>query len=156
MAEDVVRLLDHLKIRKAYFVGYSMGGMIVLKLAATHPERMEYGIVGGMGWLPKGPIVSPRTPTGRQGRSEAIRSCIAAFPDLGTTQEELKAIKVPLEIIIGADDDLLQRRVKPFEAIRPDVPVTIIPGANHLNCSFNSEFKQKIKDSLDKQTKEKK
>ena len=32
MVEDVVRLLDELKITKAHVVGYSMGGMITAKL----------------------------------------------------------------------------------------------------------------------------
>src|SRR5262245_64521390 len=32
MADDVIRLLDHLKIEKAHIVGYSMGGMIAMKV----------------------------------------------------------------------------------------------------------------------------
>src|SRR6266446_970237 len=39
MVEDAVRLLDHLKIKKAHVVGYSMGGMIALKLAVVHSDR---------------------------------------------------------------------------------------------------------------------
>ena len=38
-ADDVVRLLDHLKIKQAHLVGYSMGGMITLNVAARHPDR---------------------------------------------------------------------------------------------------------------------
>src|SRR5262249_15877802 len=40
MAEDVVRLLDHLKLPKAHLVGYSMGAIVAAKVAATHPERV--------------------------------------------------------------------------------------------------------------------
>lgn len=40
MVDDVVRLLDHLGIRKAHVVGYSMGGSIALKLLETHPQRL--------------------------------------------------------------------------------------------------------------------
>lgn len=47
MAEDVVRLLDHLKIKKAHLIGYSMGAFIVGKVAATHPERAISLIYGG-------------------------------------------------------------------------------------------------------------
>jgi pimeloyl-ACP methyl ester carboxylesterase len=47
MVEDVVRLLDHLKIRKAHVVGYSMGAWITLKLVATHPERVKTATLGG-------------------------------------------------------------------------------------------------------------
>ncbi|HOC70545.1 MAG TPA: alpha/beta fold hydrolase [Candidatus Hydrogenedentes bacterium] len=51
MAEDVVRLLDHLHIDKAHIIGYSMGGFITLKLAVLHPERLLSAAACGAGWL---------------------------------------------------------------------------------------------------------
>jgi pimeloyl-ACP methyl ester carboxylesterase len=47
MAADVVRLLDHLKIKKAHLIGYSMGAFIAGKVAATHPQRVLSVIYGG-------------------------------------------------------------------------------------------------------------
>jgi len=47
MAADVVRLLDHLKIKKAHLIGYSMGAFIAGKVAATHPERVLSVVYGG-------------------------------------------------------------------------------------------------------------
>ncbi len=47
MAADVVRLLDHLKLKKAHLVGYSMGAFIAGKVAATHPNRVLSVIYGG-------------------------------------------------------------------------------------------------------------
>ena len=47
MAEDVVRLLDHLKIAKAHLVGYSSGAFIAGKVAATHPERVLSVVYAG-------------------------------------------------------------------------------------------------------------
>jgi pimeloyl-ACP methyl ester carboxylesterase len=47
MAEDVVRLLDHLKIPKAHLVGYSMGSLIAGRVAAMHPERVLSVTFGG-------------------------------------------------------------------------------------------------------------
>lgn len=47
LAEDVVRLLDHLKIKKAHVIGYSMGAFIAGKVAATHPERVLSVVYGG-------------------------------------------------------------------------------------------------------------
>ena len=41
MAEDVVRLLDHLKIEKAVILGFSDGANTALEFAADHPERAE-------------------------------------------------------------------------------------------------------------------
>ena len=40
MAEDMVRLLDHLKIQRAHFVGHSMGALIASAIAARHPDRI--------------------------------------------------------------------------------------------------------------------
>ena len=53
LVEDVVRLMDHLKIKKAHIVGYSMGGIIAAKLAAKYPDRVLSAVLGGMGWLRK-------------------------------------------------------------------------------------------------------
>jgi pimeloyl-ACP methyl ester carboxylesterase len=39
--------LDHLDIQRAHIVGYSMGGVIVVKLLASHPERFLTATVGG-------------------------------------------------------------------------------------------------------------
>ncbi len=50
MVEDVVRLMDHLGIERAHVVGYSLGGVITLKLASEHPERLLSASVLGAGW----------------------------------------------------------------------------------------------------------
>jgi pimeloyl-ACP methyl ester carboxylesterase len=49
MADDIVRLLDHLKIKKAHVVGYSMGASIAGKLLASHPDRLLSVTFGGGG-----------------------------------------------------------------------------------------------------------
>lgn len=51
---DVLRLMDHLGIRQAYVVGYSMGGRIALKLLTEHPDRVRAAVLGGSGWVPPG------------------------------------------------------------------------------------------------------
>jgi len=48
-AEDVVELMDHLKIKKAHFHAYSMGGAIVARLLTMIPERMITAAFGGSG-----------------------------------------------------------------------------------------------------------
>lgn len=50
MAKDVIRLMDHLKIPKAYIMGYSMGGFTTLKLVTMYPERIIKAVVGGAGF----------------------------------------------------------------------------------------------------------
>jgi len=55
MVEDVVRLLDHLGVERAHVFGYSMGGLITLKLATTHPDRLLSAVAGGYGWPESSP-----------------------------------------------------------------------------------------------------
>jgi len=50
MVDDVVRLMDHLKLEKAHVVGYSMGGFMTGYLVAKHPERVISATLGGAGW----------------------------------------------------------------------------------------------------------
>lgn len=40
-AEDQAALLDHLGIERAYVGGLSMGGMVALQFAVTHPDRVR-------------------------------------------------------------------------------------------------------------------
>lgn len=47
MAKDVVRLMDHLGLRKAHVVGYSMGGGIVMKVMVDYPDRTLSVVSGG-------------------------------------------------------------------------------------------------------------
>ena len=48
-AEDVIELMDHLKIDKAHIHGYSMGGGITGRLLASHPDRFITAGFGGSG-----------------------------------------------------------------------------------------------------------
>jgi pimeloyl-ACP methyl ester carboxylesterase len=40
MADDAVKLMDHLEFEKAHILGLSMGGMIAQELAINYPERV--------------------------------------------------------------------------------------------------------------------
>jgi pimeloyl-ACP methyl ester carboxylesterase len=53
MVEDVIRLLDHLKIEKAHIVGYSMGGFMTGYLISKYPDRVLSATLGGAGWSQK-------------------------------------------------------------------------------------------------------
>jgi pimeloyl-ACP methyl ester carboxylesterase len=57
MATDIVRLLDHLRVKKAHIVGYSMGAHITALLLTTHPDRFLTATLGGAAghfhWTPE-------------------------------------------------------------------------------------------------------
>ena len=47
LGADVIRLLDHLGIKNAHAVGYSLGGIILAKVLTTRPERFRSVVLGG-------------------------------------------------------------------------------------------------------------
>jgi pimeloyl-ACP methyl ester carboxylesterase len=153
MAEDVVRLLDHLKIEKAHVAGYSMGGMIAMKLMTRHPDRIRSAAICGMGLLRKGGVLQDlwaKLPQ-REG-TQTPSACVRSLGELAVTEDEVKAISVPVAIFIGDRDPVKALYVAPLERVRPDWPVTVIEGAGHLNCIMKPQFKEELKKWLDRQT----
>ena len=47
LSNDIVEVLDHLKIEKSHFVGISLGTILIRQLAEKHPQRVESMIMGG-------------------------------------------------------------------------------------------------------------
>ena len=74
MAEDVARLLDHLKIPKAHLVGYSMGSLIAGRVAAMHPERVLSVTFGG------GAAIIPIEPKAQEAFARGIEDGTGLIP----------------------------------------------------------------------------
>jgi pimeloyl-ACP methyl ester carboxylesterase len=152
MAEDIVRLLDHLKIKKAHLVGYSMGGMITMKIMTRHPDRVKSALLGGMGWLRDGSTLQNIWGRARERDGSVPPSvCIRSLGALAVTEQEVKAINIPTAVIVGENDHIRRLYVEPLERIHPDWPVTIVPTAGHLSCIMLPEFKVGIQKWLDEQ-----
>ncbi|MFX1312200.1 MAG: alpha/beta fold hydrolase [Promethearchaeota archaeon] len=47
MTDDIIKLLEHLKIEKANFLGYSMGSQLTLTILLSKPQLMKCAILGG-------------------------------------------------------------------------------------------------------------
>ncbi len=47
IAEDVLEVLDHLKIKTSHFIGISLGTIVIRQLAEVHPDRVKSMIMGG-------------------------------------------------------------------------------------------------------------
>ncbi len=149
MAEDVVRLMDHLKIQKAQVVGYSLGGMLTMKLLTLHPERVRSAVLGGMGWLREGSALQRvwRMLPG-SGRSSVPPACAHGAAQLAVTEEQVRAVQAPVTIIVGERDPCRRLYVVPLQRIRPDWPVRVVPGAGHVNCIVKPEFKDDLEKAL--------
>jgi pimeloyl-ACP methyl ester carboxylesterase len=47
VANDILHVLDHLKIQQSHFVGISLGTILIRNLAEMHPNRVRSMIMGG-------------------------------------------------------------------------------------------------------------
>jgi pimeloyl-ACP methyl ester carboxylesterase len=156
LVEDVVRLLDHLKIEKAHIVGYSMGGIIAGNFIVKHPDRVLSGTLGGMGWVKKGALgewgfaqIGKNDPN-----ADALAICGRSLGKLALTEDEIKSIKLPVMVLVGDKDDLIKRLyLEPLKSVRKDWPVTEIKDANHISCVMKKQFKEEIADWLKKNSK---
>jgi pimeloyl-ACP methyl ester carboxylesterase len=147
LVEDVVRLLDHLGIKKAHIVGYSMGGIIAGAFIAKHPDRVLSGTLGGMGWLKAGG--AGQWGFARIGKNDpnakALTVCGRSLARLALTEEEIRSIRVPVAVLVGDEDDLIKKLyVEPLRQVRRDWPVTEIKGANHITCIVKPQFREEI------------
>jgi pimeloyl-ACP methyl ester carboxylesterase len=173
---DVIRLMDHLKIKRAHIVGYSLGGMITLKLLTEHPERFLSAILGGSGGaradfpfdgmepllqayesgLSAEEIVAKFNlpmPTGDQ--AELIKKAFdpkaqaavgRSLRKLLVSDDQLKAMRVPILAIYGSKD--LVGLIIGLKTLVPGIEFSVIKGAEHINAPERPEFIRGIRNFL--------
>jgi pimeloyl-ACP methyl ester carboxylesterase len=150
MVEDIVRLMDHLEIQQARIAGYSMGAMISMKLAITHPDRVSRVVLCGMGWLKVAAAMNSVWDKLDRTRFNVPPACARSFPKFAVTETEIKAVKIPVSIIVGDSDPVREWYVEPLHLVRPDWPVHIIADAGHLSCPGKPEFRKQLEAALGK------
>jgi pimeloyl-ACP methyl ester carboxylesterase len=150
LVEHVARLMDHLKIKKAHIVGYSMGGVIAAKFLVKYPDRALSGTLGGMGWLREGSVEQKLfAEGGKDGKPVGI--CFRSLAKLALSEDELKSIRVPVLILFGDRDFLKKGYVEPLEKVRKDWQVIEIKDADHITCILRPQFREEIQKWLAKQ-----
>ena len=147
LVEDVVRLMDHLKIEKAHIVGYSMGGIIAANFVVRHPDRVRSCTLGGMGWMKDGGAAQWffRQVGKKDKDAKAHAVCGRSLAKLALTEDEIKSIDAPLTVLLGADDRVVQKHyVDPLKKVRPDWPVIEIEGGGHFTTIVKQQFRDEL------------
>ena len=147
MVEDVVRLMDHLKIEKAHVVGYSMGGIIATNFIVKHPDRVLSGTLGGMGWMEQGGAAqwffSQIGKKDKEAKAHAV--CGRSLAKLALTQDEIKSIRIPMKVLVGADDRVIKDLyIKPMKKVRPDWSIVEIKGGGHFTTIVKEQFRNEL------------
>jgi pimeloyl-ACP methyl ester carboxylesterase len=132
-AEDVIELIDHLKITRAHFHGYSMGGMIVGRLLAMIPDRMITASFGGSGIPEVDPEWRAKVPPDKEGRdpreeeaSSRLRAHRAAT--LGISVEELQKQQAERRAALQTAAARLQAAGPQVDLTKLNIPMLAING----------------------------
>ncbi|PRH87720.1 alpha/beta hydrolase [Labrys okinawensis] len=152
MADDVVALLDKLKIRQADIVGWSDGAILGIDLAIRHPDRVgkifafaantvTSGVKEGVDKNPTFAAYIERagkeyaklspTPKGYEAFVGQISQMWATQPSW--TDVQLKAIKSPVLVVDGDHDEAIKREHTEYIAATiPGAGLLILPNASHF------------------------
>jgi pimeloyl-ACP methyl ester carboxylesterase len=170
MADDAFRLLDHLSIERADFMGYSMGARITAFAGLAHPERARSCILSGLGiGLVRGigapepiaeALLAPtlddvRSDHGRMfrqfadqtgGDRIALAACISASRQT-LSPRELSKMVGPVLICVGTEDDIAGDAGE-LAALIPGAEAFAIPGRDHMKAVGDRSHKAAVLDFL--------
>ena len=134
LGEDVLRLMDHLKLGRAQLVGYGLGAQVAAWLAARHPERFQALVLAGGGPLREG--AAPRTPAAWPGA--------AAMSELALSDGDLARITLPTLGIAGKLDPALPELIA-LRAVMPRPPqLAAVEEATHASTPSSPDFTSTI------------
>jgi pimeloyl-ACP methyl ester carboxylesterase len=166
MAEDVVRLMDHLDIERADLMGYSMGAWIIAHLAIVHPARVRSLVFGGLGIAmvkgiggqetiaealeaPDGvPIANPVARGYREfaEKTKSDRFALAACMR-GSRQrvpaDELGRLDMPVLVAVGTRDEV-SGSAEELAALIPGAEVLPIPNRDHMLAVGDKVYKEGV------------
>jgi pimeloyl-ACP methyl ester carboxylesterase len=132
-AQDVVELMDHLKITRAHVHGYSMGGGITAQLLAMIPDRMITASFGGSGIPETDPEMRAKVPPDKQGRDpqedEASRTLrMRRAMDLGMSKEEAEKLAATPPPARPAPASAAARTAPQLDLNKLNIPMLAING----------------------------
>lgn len=167
MAADVNRLLDHVDVPSAAYLGYSMGARIGLQVVLDFPERVQRAVLGGIGtsgaitsaaaiadaFLRREPTDDPIASSFYRFASaqptndlQALAACITGLRPKADP-ERLAAIRTPILIVVGDRDELAPGAPELVERI-PSSRLVVVSGRDHMGAVPAREFKQAAIDFL--------
>jgi pimeloyl-ACP methyl ester carboxylesterase len=151
MAEDVIAVLDALKLDRAAVVGWSDGGVIGLDLAIHHADRLTKLFVIGTNYDLSGMRHQGTTKTFTQyfKRAKAAYKKLAPSPrqlaavqkqlramwksEPTYTEDELRAITTPMLVALGDHDEIIARdHAEKMAKLVPGAKLAILDTVSHF------------------------
>ena len=151
MADDVIAVLDELKIDRATFVGWSDGGVIGLQLGIRHPARVtslwllatNYNLAGmqstatsatfGKYWqscAARAVEYGVATDDSAKVRA-ALRKMWRSEPEID--EDDLRKIEAPTIVALGDHDELIKRQhAKRLATLLPHATFVLLQDVSHF------------------------
>ena len=167
MGRDVTRLLDHLEVSSAGYLGYSMGARIGLQVVMDSPDRVRRAVLGGIGAsgsIRNADAIAGAFLTGEPGDNpiaqsfyrfasarptndlKALAACIKGLqPEWDPVR--LSAIQTPVLVVVGDRDELAPDAPELVQLI-PSSRLVTVQGRDHMGAVPAREFKQAAIDFL--------
>ncbi|HXC91267.1 MAG TPA: alpha/beta hydrolase [Stellaceae bacterium] len=152
MADDVIGLMDFLKIPKAAIVGWSDGAIIGLDIAQRHPERLSKLFAFAANSDPSGVADIANSPVFNAFIARAGKEYAALSPTPGEYKEfvaqitrmwqtqpnwaaaDLRKIAVPVWVVDADHDEAIKRQNTEFMAANiPGAGLLIQPDVSHFS-----------------------
>lgn len=109
MAQDVVRLLDHLRLPRAHIIGYSLGATITAKLLTTNPDRFITATLSGhsgvRSWTAQDETAA-QAAADEMERGIPFRSLILAIAPTDEPRPSEEAIRQRSQQLVAVNDPL--------------------------------------------------
>lgn len=165
LSSDLVRLLDHLDIDKAHFVGFSLGANVVGDVVVSSPERVHTATMGSgffTTWDESeedfAKLIERREASGERYPWEpdnqdfrALAAVIRGAKYSAISPEKFASISTPTLIVFGSVEieHMPELQKQQLESLPSTVKVLIIVGADHDSpkaAILSPEFAQAVRD----------
>jgi pimeloyl-ACP methyl ester carboxylesterase len=167
MPDDVLAVMDRLRLERADIMGYSMGGWITLNLLSRHPSRFTSAVAGGAGLVSRAfdPVLraavaaaletdDPSSIVNETARNmrrlaesgandlhalAAMQHAERAPPD----NAALAHLNLPVLVVVGDQDPVLSS-ARQLAGTVPNAALELIPGADHLEAIASTVYKDAV------------
>lgn len=173
MSKDVIAVMDHLRIERADFVGYSLGAFVGVVLLGHEPDRLNSAVLMGVGdeddeSLALAPQIAAalraESPTDiddpevvayrlivdfdpRNDREALAVAALTMWPDgypFALGGPGLADVEAPVLIVNGSEDLPYARTDDMLAAAIPGARLVEIAGADHLSVVTDPRFRDEV------------
>jgi pimeloyl-ACP methyl ester carboxylesterase len=173
MINDVLRLIDDLELERVHVVGYSLGGILALKLIDLAPERLFSLVLGGAGWVrddqqwkrlaemlenikPGESISSHFWPPGSPSPPREIQQIVdnndslalaavsRGMVNVNVAEDALRTNRVPILGVFG-EHDPHQAEGTAMKGIARNFTMQLVPGLDHDTLAGSEAFRAAIR-----------